>query len=69
MVVKNERPGLILAGKQADDNDMNATGQMPAALLGWSQGPFASELEFAGDRAKLSPSGSREHERHCGGRP
>lgn len=43
-VVAEERPGLVLAGKQAIDNDMNATGQMLAALLGWGQATFASEL-------------------------
>ena len=53
-VVKDEAPGLVLAGKQAIDNDMNATGQMLAALLGWSQGTFASELEIAGDKAKVT---------------
>ena len=53
-VVKAEAPGLVLAGKQAIDNDMNATGQMLAALLGWSQGTFASELEIAGDKAKVT---------------
>jgi len=53
-VVKDEAPGLVLAGKQAIDNDMNATGQMLSALLGWSQGTFASELEIAGDKAKVT---------------
>lgn len=43
-VVANEQPGLVIAGKQAIDNDMNATGQMLAALLGWGQGTFASVL-------------------------
>ncbi|MDT8266393.1 electron transfer flavoprotein subunit beta/FixA family protein, partial [Roseomonas sp. DSM 102946] len=36
-----EQPGLIVMGKQAIDDDMNATGQMLAALLGWGQGTFA----------------------------
>ena len=53
-VVKEEQPGLVLAGKQAIDNDMNATGQMLAALLGWSQGTFASELAIEGDHAKVT---------------
>ena len=53
-VVKEEAPGLVLCGKQAIDNDMNATGQMLAALLGWSQGTFASELAIEGDRAKVT---------------
>jgi electron transfer flavoprotein beta subunit len=43
-VVEEEAPGLVLCGKQAIDNDMNATGQMLAALLGWAQATFASEL-------------------------
>ena len=48
-VVKEEAPGLVLAGKQAIDNDMNATGQMLAALLGWGQATFASEVAIEGD--------------------
>jgi electron transfer flavoprotein beta subunit len=43
-VVEAEGPGLVICGKQAIDNDMNATGQMLAALLGWAQATFASEL-------------------------
>jgi len=50
-VVEEEAPGLVLAGKQAIDNDMNATGQMLSALLGWSQATFASELKIDGDKA------------------
>ena len=53
-VVKEEAPGLVLCGKQAIDNDMNATGQMLAALLGWSQGTFASEVAIEGDSAKVT---------------
>ena len=53
-VVEAEQPGLVLAGKQAIDNDMNATGQMLAALLGWSQGTFASELTVEGDHALVT---------------
>ena len=53
-VVEAEQPGLVLAGKQAIDNDMNATGQMLAALLGWSQGTFASELTIEGDHALVT---------------
>ncbi len=41
---------MIILGKQAIDDDMSATGQMLAALLGWSQGTFASKLEIAGDK-------------------
>jgi len=53
-VVDEEAPGLVLMGKQAIDNDMNATGQMTAALLGWSQGTFASELDIDGDSAVVT---------------
>ncbi|CRL12389.1 electron transfer flavoprotein subunit beta/FixA family protein [Phaeobacter italicus] len=53
-VVEEEQPGLVLAGKQAIDNDMNATGQMLSALLGWSQGTFASELDIDGDNAVVT---------------
>ena len=53
-VVDEEAPGLVLCGKQAIDNDMNATGQMLAALLGWSQATFASELAIEGDKAVVT---------------
>ena len=53
-VVDEEQPGLVLCGKQAIDNDMNATGQMLAALLGWSQATFASEIEISGETAKVT---------------
>ncbi|WP_424966971.1 electron transfer flavoprotein subunit beta/FixA family protein [Dinoroseobacter sp. S375] len=53
-VVKDEEPGLVLCGKQAIDNDMNATGQMLSALLGWSQATFASELSVEGDSASVT---------------
>ncbi|TCP59711.1 electron transfer flavoprotein beta subunit [Rhodovulum bhavnagarense] len=53
-VIDAEQPGLVLAGKQAIDNDMNATGQMLAALLGWSQGTFASGLDIDGDAAVVT---------------
>ena len=45
-VVKEENPNLIILGKQAIDDDSNQTGQMLAALLGWSQGTFASEIKI-----------------------
>jgi electron transfer flavoprotein beta subunit len=53
-VVTEEQPGLVLTGKQAIDNDMNATGQMLSALLGWSQATFASKVEIEGDSAKVT---------------
>jgi electron transfer flavoprotein beta subunit len=44
-IVAKESPDLVILGKQAIDDDMNATGQMLAALLGWGQGTYASKLE------------------------
>ena len=46
-VVEAEQPGLVILGKQAIDDDCNQTGQMLAALLGWSQGTFASKVDLA----------------------
>ncbi len=43
-VVKREQPDLVIMGKQAIDDDNNQTGQMLAALLGWGQGTFASQI-------------------------
>ena len=53
-IVDEEQPGLVLCGKQAIDNDMNATGQMLSALLGWSQATFASEVGVEGDSATVT---------------
>ena len=53
-IAKEEQPGLILTGKQAIDNDMNATGQMLAALLGWGQATFASEIKVDGGAATVT---------------
>ncbi|MEM7075654.1 MAG: electron transfer flavoprotein subunit beta/FixA family protein [Pseudomonadota bacterium] len=53
-VIDQEQPGLVIAGKQAIDNDMNATGQMLSALLGWSQGTFASALDVEADHAVVT---------------
>ena len=53
-IVDEEKPGLVLTGKQAIDNDMNATGQMLSALLGWSQASFASEVAIDGDHAVVT---------------
>ena len=49
-----EQPGLIIMGKQAIDDDMNATGQMLAALLGWPQGTFASRVVIEGDKLTVT---------------
>jgi electron transfer flavoprotein beta subunit len=53
-VVEAEGPGLVILGKQAIDDDANQTGQMLAALLGWSQATFASKLELGADRATVT---------------
>ena len=53
-VVDEEQPGLVLCGKQSIDNDLNATGQMLAALLGWSQATYASEVDVDGDSATVT---------------
>jgi len=50
-IVDKEAPGLVLAGKQAIDDDSNQTAQMLAALLGWSQSTFISDLKVEGDSA------------------
>jgi electron transfer flavoprotein beta subunit len=50
-IVEAEKPGLVILGKQAIDDDCNQTGQMLAALLGWAQGTFASKIEIEGEDA------------------
>ena len=52
-VSEEENPDLIILGKQAIDDDCNQTGQMLAALLGWSQGTFASELKISDGKANV----------------
>ena len=53
-VVQKEQAGLVIAGKQAIDDDANQTGQMLAALLGWPQATFASKVEIKGDEAEVT---------------
>jgi electron transfer flavoprotein beta subunit len=53
-IVEAEQPGLVILGKQAIDDDCNQTGQMLAALLGWSQGTFASKLVIDGDSVSVT---------------
>ena len=53
-VTEEEAPGLVILGKQAIDNDMNATGQMLSALLGWSQVTYASKIEVDGDTLNVT---------------
>ena len=53
-LVDAEKPGLVILGKQAIDDDSNQTGQMLAALLGWPQGTFASKLAIDGDAISVT---------------
>jgi len=53
-IVEEEKPDLIILGKQAIDDDNNQTGQMLAGLLGWGQGTFASKIEIADGAATVT---------------
>jgi len=53
-VVEEESPDMVVLGKQAIDDDANATGQMLGALLGWPQGTFASKVEIADGAANVT---------------
>ncbi|MBH62392.1 MAG: electron transfer flavoprotein subunit beta [Alphaproteobacteria bacterium] len=53
-VIEAEQPGLVILGKQAIDDDSNQTGQMVAALLGWPQATFASELDIGDGNARIT---------------
>jgi electron transfer flavoprotein beta subunit len=53
-IADEEQPGLIIAGKQAIDDDSNQVGQMLAALLGRPQGTFASKVEVNGDSVNVT---------------
>ena len=53
-VVDKEQPQLVILGKQAIDSDNNQTGQMLAALSGYAQGTFASEVAVDGERVKVT---------------
>jgi len=53
-LVQKENPGLVILGKQAIDDDCNQTGQMLAALLGWSQATFASKLVLEKEKATVT---------------
>jgi electron transfer flavoprotein beta subunit len=53
-IVEEEKPQLVILGKQAIDDDNNQTGQMLAGLLGWAQGTFASKVEIEGDTARVT---------------
>jgi electron transfer flavoprotein beta subunit len=53
-VVAEEKPELLISGKQAIDDDCNQTGQMVAALLGWPQGTFASKVVIEGGEVAVT---------------
>ena len=53
-IVEQEKPGMIIMGKQSIDDDSNQTGQMLAALLGWGQGTFASRVDLDGETVKVT---------------
>ena len=53
-LVDKEKPGLVILGKQAIDDDCNQTGQMLAALAGLPQGTCTSKLEIVGDTAAIT---------------
>jgi electron transfer flavoprotein beta subunit len=53
-ICEEENPDLVVMGKQAIDDDRNQTGQMLAALLGWPQGTFASEMKKEGDKLHVT---------------
>ena len=53
-VADAEQPALVILGKQANDDESNQTGQMLAALLGWSQATFASKVEIGDGKAKVT---------------
>ncbi len=52
-VAENEKPELLIIGKQAIDDDSNQTGQMIAELLGWPQATFASKIELADNKCTV----------------
>src|SRR3984957_10798240 len=53
-IVDEEKPGFVITGKQAIDDDANQVGQMLAALLGWPQGTFAHSMELGENSAKIT---------------
>lgn len=53
-IAAEENPDLVIVGKQAIDDDSNQTGQMFAALMGWSQGTFASEVDLGEGTVKVT---------------
>ena len=53
-IVEKEKPGLVIMGKQAIDDDCNQTGQMLSSLLNWPQGAFISKIKFHDNYIKVT---------------
>ena len=53
-IAEREAPNLIILGKQAIDGDSGQTGQMLSALLGWSQGTFASKIILDNEKVNVT---------------
>ncbi len=53
-IIEKEKLDLVTAGKQAIDGDSSQTGPMLAAMLGWGQGTFASKVEVADGKVKVT---------------
>ena len=53
-VIEQEKPEIVIIGKQAIDDDCNQTGQMLSALLGWPQATFASKLKISDGHAEVT---------------
>ena len=53
-VAEKENPDMVILGKQAIDDDANQTGQMFAALMGWGQGTFASEVDVQEGKVQVT---------------
>ena len=53
-IIEQEKPDLVIMGKQAIDNDSSQTGPLLAAMLGWAQGTFASKIEPAKDTVRVT---------------
>lgn len=53
-VIDEQKPDLVIMGKQAIDDDSNQTGQMLAVLLGWGQATFAGKVDIEGTNAKVT---------------
>jgi len=52
-IASDEKPGIVMIGKQAIDDDSNQVGQMIAEMLGWPQATFASKIEIVGEKCTV----------------